>query len=161
MGQLSRRGPIPALTLTGKRVTPSFLGTAAGPPQLGLLKPSLLCVPKGHIVGVPALPLPPHPSVAISADICGSSTPSKHHLLTLGATAPCLPGRDMAPSPTPAQLPRWPCRSPSSPQASGSHRSCPLICCLSQAFIHSTQLRLGSLGWPQETETDKKLSFQL
>ena len=89
--------------------------------------PSLVSVPRCYSVGFPVLPAPPHPSAATSIDICCSSMPSKHHMLTLVGNG-SLPlrleerknERDEEPNSEPAQLSRWPWPGPSSPQASGS-----------------------------------------
>lgn len=133
------RAPIPALSLMrlwGGSQRQEFEASALqlGPPraessqtQQSQSVPSLASVPRCLSVGIPVLPAPPYPPAATSIDICCSSTPGKHHMLTLvgnGSLPPRLEERknkrNVRPSPGQAQLPRQPRPSLSSSQASCS-----------------------------------------
>ena len=100
--------------------------TSAGPLSAGFSQarqsqaaPQLPSVPRYRSVGIPVLPAPPYPPAATSIDICCSSTPGKHHMLTLvgnGSLPPRLQGkktkRDTGLSPGQAQFPKRPLAKP-------------------------------------------------
>lgn len=104
MDQLSGRARIPALSLVrlwggSQRQEVESLALRLGTPQLGLLRatqsqavPSLLCVPRGRSVGIPALPAPPHHLLPSPQTYATAPHPANTTCSLWWATTPCLPG---------------------------------------------------------------------